>query len=50
MGPVGDTMASAENFSLALVLAPLAGLAAGFTRLFGKKAKPDSQAGEGGQS
>lgn len=42
MGPVKDTMASAENLTKALVLAPLAGLAAGFTRLFGSKKPPQS--------
>ncbi|MCF8033309.1 MAG: 4Fe-4S dicluster domain-containing protein [Desulfarculaceae bacterium] len=41
MGPVEDVMAKADNLSLALVLAPVAGLAAGFTRLFGKKFKAD---------
>jgi len=50
MGPVGNTMDSAENLSLALVLAPLAGLAAGFTRLFGRKIKSDDSAEKGGQS
>ncbi len=37
MGPVANSMASEENLTWALVLAPLAGLAAGFTKLFGKK-------------
>lgn len=35
MHRVGDSMASAENLSLALVVAPLAGVAAGFLKLFG---------------
>jgi len=43
MGPVNNTMESAENLTAALVLAPLAGLAAGFTRLFGKKQPPSDQ-------
>jgi hypothetical protein len=37
MRPVANSMANAENLTWALVLAPLAGLAAGFTKLFGKK-------------
>jgi len=37
MHPVANSMENAENLTLALVLAPLAGLAAGFTKLFGKK-------------
>ncbi len=40
MQPVANSMGHAENLTLALVLAPLAGLAAGFTRFFGKK-RPD---------
>eukprot|EP01022_Parablepharisma_sp_SALTPOND_P027138 TRINITY_DN6584_c0_g2_i1.p1 TRINITY_DN6584_c0_g2~~TRINITY_DN6584_c0_g2_i1.p1 ORF type:complete len:293 (+),score=103.41 TRINITY_DN6584_c0_g2_i1:2-880(+) len=50
MGPVGNTMDSAENLSLALVLAPVAGLAAGFTRLFGRKNQPAEPSQKGGQS
>jgi formate dehydrogenase iron-sulfur subunit len=37
MNPVKNSMESAENLTTALVLAPIAGLAAGFTRLFGKR-------------
>jgi formate dehydrogenase iron-sulfur subunit len=37
MNPVANSMASEENLTWALVLAPLAGLAAGFTKLFGKR-------------
>ncbi|MCB2228087.1 MAG: 4Fe-4S dicluster domain-containing protein [Desulfarculaceae bacterium] len=47
MGPVADVMAKADNLSLALVLAPLAGLAAGFTRLFGKKLRSDDSEHKG---
>lgn len=50
MGPVADTMASAENLSKALLLAPVIGLAAGFTKLFGKKPPSPGPKQEGGQS
>ena len=51
MGPVANTMDGAENLTAALVLAPLAGLAAGFTKLFGKKPpRPQPPSQEGGQS
>jgi formate dehydrogenase iron-sulfur subunit len=40
LNPVANSMASEENLTWALVLAPIAGLAAGFTKLFGKK-QPD---------
>ncbi|RJX29572.1 MAG: hypothetical protein C4525_14370, partial [Desulfarculus sp.] len=46
MGPVDNTMASAENLTKALFLAPLAGLAAGFTRLFGSKKPPQGETKE----
>lgn len=38
--PAGNSMERAENLTLALVLAPLAGLVAGFTKFFGKKRGP----------
>ncbi|MCF8043584.1 MAG: 4Fe-4S ferredoxin, partial [Desulfarculaceae bacterium] len=51
MHPVANSMESAENLTTALVLAPLAGLAAGFTKLFGKKPPQDQPPSEqGGQS
>lgn len=51
MKPVGNSMESAENLTTALVLAPLAGLAAGFTRIFGKKPPSEQPPSEqGGQS
>jgi formate dehydrogenase iron-sulfur subunit len=37
MRPVANSMSNAENLTWALVLAPLAGLAAGFTKLLGRK-------------
>ncbi len=58
MHPVKNSMARAENLTLALVLAPLAGLAAGFTKLFGQKRQADppadqppkaAQGGKGGE-
>ena len=46
MGPAANSMQSAENLTLALAVAPVAGAAAGLARLFGKvkKALPDEDA------
>lgn len=49
MGPVDNSMASEENMASALVIAPIAGLAAGFIKLFGGKQTPGGPgAGKGG--
>ena len=56
MKPVGATMASAENLTYALAIAPVAGLAAGLGKLFSKAKKalppdePGDSAGQGGRS
>lgn len=39
MGPVGNVMDKADNMALAVVLAPVAGVAAGLTRWFGRGKK-----------
>ncbi len=49
MGPVGNSMASEENMTAAVLLAPVAGLAAGFLKVFGSK-RPTAGQEKGGEA